>query len=55
MFNDRQSPASILVRLAHKFAEKIFIIRASDAALRFFNIVDIIGNRGATRGPPSPN
>ncbi len=52
MFNVGQSPASILVRFAYKFAKDILIIRASDAAFRFFNMLDIFGNQGATRWPP---
>ncbi len=42
----------ILVQFAYKFAQDMFIIKASDAALRFLNISDIFGNQGATRGPP---
>ncbi len=44
-----------LVRFAHKVAQDIFIIRASDAALRYFNILGTFRNQGATRGPPPSN
>ena len=40
-----------LVQFAYKSSQEVFIIRASDAALWFFNILDIFGNQGATRDP----
>ncbi len=44
MFKGGQSPDSIFSPICIQIAEDIFIIRASDAALRFLNILDIVEN-----------
>ncbi len=40
--------------LTKAFAQDIFIIRASEAALHFFDNIGIFRNQGVTRRPPPP-
>ena len=52
MFNDGNLQPLFLVRFSHHFAEEIFIIRASDAALRFLTLWIFLEMRGRQGDPP---